>query len=1131
MSIATPSEPQTIAPPRRWGLRLLLVLGALIALVWAAPIIAGYTPLVSWARDQASAAVGAKVCFANVSLGWFSPIVLTDVEIRDADDRALVRAPRIEGDRSLLSVLLDHEALGTFQIRRPKIDIVFAGNGSNLETLLAKSMSTPAEPGHADEAATANLPQMRFEIVDATVTVHDADTKQQWPINALTFSVACFHGGTKNVQIIAQGTLNDGIEPGPFKAEIMIQEVTGANPKATVKTRFSAFPLSLADVMLRRYQAGTHLTGSLQGNCNIIAAMRDGNPNVEFNGEFIGNNLTLITPMLADRLCLERVKMPCRLRLDDRMLTVESAQIDCDLGKVSLQGSLDLDGVGLTALDRPDFDLSLDMSLAKLAERLPRTLHLHRDLRLVSGNLKARCSSIHEDNHVIWHGNLRAADVRGVRGQQKLTWTEPIAVDFQVRNLTKGMPLVDHLQCSARFLKVEGSSGADQFTLTAQADLKELAEPLGQFIDLGGVELTGRFGATVQARRLDKENYLLHGDAQFKQMNLTWLTRQPWREELIAATFDARAQIGPDGKERVDAADLEVKLGKDSVALQLTEPIADLGAGVFGSASLRLDGDLSRWQKRAASWTTLLDDWRFAGQTSVQAQVRSSPQAVDCSLLDGKADNFRCDGSGLAIHEPMMNVQAALRWDAKTGAIAVTRAKLSCQTVEIRSDALSLDPATLAGHGGAEVVGNIERLRQWTYDPSAKPGEPMAGTLVGRLDLQATDNRLNAGFDVALKNFVYGPAAKPTWQDPEVKCAGVGWYDRATDMLHLDKLNLSSAICNAEAAGTIAQASAGQLIDVTGTLTYDLEKMEPQLRPLLGKDVKIVGKDARSFKLTGPLFPARQGDAVAALRLTELKGDAAISWKSLHALGCDVGPAEVRAVAQQGWLQLYPIETSLNGGKLRLQPNLRLDPLPAEMVLLGGPIIEKAKITPQMCAGALGYAMPLLANVAQAEGSISLTLEGGRVPLSAPANAEIKGTIVLHSATVGANPSLRELANVLKSSTTTGLVKECQVPFQMIQGKVHHSNLELVFPEITLKSSGAVGLDGSLAIVVETTIPARLAAAAKLTEAQAKQTIRIPIGGTLEQPRVDARALDSITAVLGRSLLENELNKLLQPKR
>jgi hypothetical protein len=91
--------------------------------------------------------------------------------------------------------------------------------------------------------------------------------------------------------------------------------------------------------------------------------------------------------------------------------------------------------------------------------------------------------------------------------------------------------------------------------------------------------------------------------------------------------------------------------------------------------------------------------------------------------------------------------------------------------------------------------------------------------------------------------------------------------------------------------------------------------------------------------------------------------------------------------------------------------------------------------------------------------------------------------------------------------------------------------LELVFPDFTVKSSGAVGMDGSLALMIDMPIPPQLATALKLTPAQGKQMLRIPIGGTLERPRPDPRALESLTAIVGRSFLENQLNKLLQPKR
>jgi translocation and assembly module TamB len=1135
------ADTQEPFPPRRWGRRIVLFAVGLVVLVWAAPMVAAWTPLVPWACAQAAGYIDGSVHVGSASLGWFSPIILSNVEVRGADDQVIAQIPRIEGDRSLLMLLLDHGDLGSFRLEKPKIDLIFTGKESNLEKMLAKSLRDPVNAQATGRPAPTVMPQIRLEVVDALLKIHDADTKQDWLIQSLTLNAMLFNDAGQEMQVNVQGTLHDGNEAGSLKAELNLHNLTDPNIRATIKGKFSSFPLDLANVLVRRYQPDTQLGGSLQGNCDISAAMTGGKPHVEIVGEITGNHVTLASPALAETLHVERVRIPCTLRLEDEKLIVERADLHSDFGTVTVQGSVDLGGDWRAALDQPDFNLALELNLASLAERLPKTLHLHPDLRLSAGQLSAQCKSQLKNGEIVWQGNVRTSDVRGIKGQQTIAWTEPIALAFQVRNLHNGVPLIDRLTCSARFLHVEGSTTADQFTLAAEADLQQLAEPLGQFIDLDGVKLTGQAKGTIRVQRA-KEQFSAQGDAQFRQMNLTWFTHQPWQEEVVSTKFAAQGRIGKAGQQRIETADVTVNLGKDVVVLKLIEPIADLAVGPRGSFFARVEGDLSRWQNRAGAWSTLLDDWQLAGQANLQMQIRLAPEGIECTSASLQASNVGCIGSNLWIQEPTLNTQTAGRWDRKTGTVELTRTKLTCATLQFEADKLSLQPATMAMRGSANIAGDIARLRQWTHDPKAKPDAPMQGTLVGRLVLQSTEDRHTADFDLSLKNFLYGALANPTWREADVKCVGRASYDAALDALQVENIHLAGAMLGADAEGKIEHFTTTKDVDLTGVLTCDLEKMEPQLRPLLGKDVKIAGKDARAFKVAGPLYPKSKANVLAvsisgpslappALSFRELKGEASLHWKSLRALGCDVGPAEAKAVLQQGWLQLYPIETTLNGGKLRIQPNLKLEPEPTEMVLLAGPVIEKAKITPEMCAGALGYAMPILANVAEAEGLISVTLEGGRLPLSAPKTGEVKGTIVLHHAKVGANPILRELGALLKMPPPTSLVKECKVPFHMVNGKVHHSNLELAFGDFTLKSSGVVGLDGSLAIVVETPIPPRLAAAAKLTPAQAKQTIRIPIGGTVDHPRADARALESLTSTLGRSILENQLNRLLQPKR
>jgi hypothetical protein len=105
------------------------------------------------------------------------------------------------------------------------------------------------------------------------------------------------------------------------------------------------------------------------------------------------------------------------------------------------------------------------------------------------------------------------------------------------------------------------------------------------------------------------------------------------------------------------------------------------------------------------------------------------------------------------------------------------------------------------------------------------------------------------------------------------------------------------------------------------------------------------------------------------------------------------------------------------------------------------------------------------------------------------------------------------------------------VPFRVAEGRVYHRDLELVFPELTIRTSGSVGFDGSLALVAEMPVPPKWLGSGKVSTALAKQTIRLPIGGTLEHPKLDEQVLRTVSAQFLRDtaseLIQQELNKQL----
>jgi hypothetical protein len=97
----------------------------------------------------------------------------------------------------------------------------------------------------------------------------------------------------------------------------------------------------------------------------------------------------------------------------------------------------------------------------------------------------------------------------------------------------------------------------------------------------------------------------------------------------------------------------------------------------------------------------------------------------------------------------------------------------------------------------------------------------------------------------------------------------------------------------------------------------------------------------------------------------------------------------------------------------------------------------------------------------------------------------------------------------------------------MVDGRIYHRGLELVFPDFTLRTYGSVGLDESLAIMAELPVPPKWIGNNTLGQALQGQTIQLPIGGTLRSPKIDQQALAQANArFLGKAasgVLKQEL--------
>ncbi len=265
-----------------------------------------------------------------------------------------------------------------------------------------------------------------------------------------------------------------------------------------------------------------------------------------------------------------------------------------------------------------------------------------------------------------------------------------------------------------------------------------------------------------------------------------------------------------------------------------------------------------------------------------------------------------------------------------------------------------------------------------------------------------------------------------------------------------------------------------------------------------------------------------------------------MQFSGANIYGFQFGPGELKAHLANGVLRADPLEVTCNQGRVALQPELRMDRQPMEFRLSAGTLASQIQLDQAACRSALKYVVPVLASVTQSQGQFSIQLDGCRIPIGDLNHAEIAGRMIVHSATMSPGPLVQQLASLLAASPALVRIQpESVIQFRMTGGRIYHQGLALEFPDVTMRTYGSVGLDDSVKLMVETSVPLKWLPSNAVTDAIRKQKMQIPVGGTLKSPQLDlvelARVKNQVLGNLTRSVLQselgNQLNRLLQPQK
>ncbi len=1118
-------QPIPLAPvPKkraRWGRRLgclfLIVLVLLGVLVWAAPGLIAKSDYRHQLLKDATSDLDGTIEVGGLSLAWFSPVGLHDVVVKDKAGQVIASIPNITTSKTLLDFAQNRSDLGMLKIDQPKINVVVANGTTNIETLLAKYLKPSDTP-------STTKPTLEVQITQGTVSITAPESNQSGTLNDFASTIKLTKDSmTGSVQAKSN-------ESGTLDAQF---DLAG-----TSKIKAEGFQLAAISPLLPRLDPKARVRGLLSSD---MALSWSGTEQAEINGTIGVNDLSLkATALKDDTFTLDRIQLPAKASYKGGVVTVEQSELTCDVGSAKFRGTVDTNNIS-AILQQPNLELDANVDLAKVAKKLPGTLHLKPGTEITGGQLIAKLNSQGTAPNISWDGSLRSTSLTGQRDGKPLAWEQPLNVTFKGKLRDDGWPSFENVTVLSDVIKAQARGEIDNFVVVANLDLDRLATRLADFVDMGTLKIGGEGkNLLVQLAPEGHSDYRMTANGTLKNFILSDGTTTLANEKLLTINAEANGRKHPtDGTYNLRAATATVKADTDELTMTLLEPVENLAKPMPAKAKVNLLGDLARWRGRMIPVVALPNDWIIRGTARTATAIVTIGDTIVATDVQLVVQNAQFTGAGINLNEPDLFLSTA---DPKTnpklkpdevGSITIRKTGATeFRYITIRSETLSgaterfditVDAQGRMGmNGSANVVTRLDRL-QTTLQLPAKPteAETFRGIANGRVTLNApTFDNLGLVADMSMEHVSYGLVAKPLLFESWIKLKANAIYDLKADELNIKSAELSREGLTITTKGTVKKLTSAVELNVDGDLGYNFAKLEPELRKMLGASATAKGEGTRPFRATGTLIGKD-----AALELTGLNAGAGVNWQSLKAYGFDVGEGELKATVQNGIAKTNPINTSFGGGNITLEPSLNLNPGRYDLSFQPGAIISKAKLTPAVCAEALGYALPAIANSAQADGTFSFDLGDNLIPLADYTKMRGKANLTIHEANVAPGPVVTQLVEALGMQTPKmQLTKGNVVPIEIKDGRVYHKDFLLNISGTSVTSAGSVGLDGSLDVTL--TVPVGGFIAEKLLpnnpliqKALVKQTISVPVGGTMSKPNLNRDAMKGqLSKIVERAL-------------
>ena len=497
------------------------------------------------------------------------------------------------------------------------------------------------------------------------------------------------------------------------------------------------------------------------------------------------------------------------------------------------------------------------------------------------------------------------------------------------------------------------------------------------------------------------------GNAELKGLVLKGLpVVEEFRRDRLIATAGAKGGAAPSGMP-TSLQDLSLAGEGDAEKLKVTSRLDQVTGVTTIDAQAR--SQLAISGKKQDAEATLKARWG-------EKDVVLDPISVSLTPVVGPGGQFlpsdpaRWSGKG---RYDIGKDELTLAVDP--GTPATTGTNLALSPTQVRAGNLKTPRAAWVE---ASLAGDVAKLL-----PPKKADQPqMAGSLNALVQVRQGEEGWDLGARVRLVDLarVLPDGSRQVLAD-ESAFSMRGNYVKKAGRLDLSELAVVTPYGKVEGNGPITDLAGTPRFDLKGTLSPDWKVLTDLLAKKVEPNASIAGTP-RAWQLSGTIPGSSSGTKDL---LASLTGELGLNLEEVDVFGMRLERAPVVIRAKSGKFSIDPIDSTLNGGRLHLEPEIVEDKQGLTWLHLGPSSgLLDAVVNDEVSHRVLSFAAPVLDQATRVEGRVSLALNDAYFPLGAgpDVQARIDGDVIFDSVQFMPGPLAEQILGVFRQERRPLLV-------------------------------------------------------------------------------------------------------------